>query len=203
MTDFQSLFISQLVNTSYAEMTAVFFGLVSVWHAKKEQIWVYPTGIISIIIYIAITFQYKLYGDMGIQIYYLVMSMYGWYFWTQGRGTHSPVSISKNNKQENTIVFLLFLSSFLLIRFGLGLTDSDVPGWDALTSALAITGMWLMARKKIEHWIAWIVVDSISVPLYIYKGLPLTSFQFLLFTLLAGWGYMTWNIKLKLKESQS
>ena len=127
MTDFQSLFISQLVNTSYPEMTAVFFGLVSVWYAKKEQIWVYPTGIISIIIYIAITFQYKLYGDMGIQIYYLVMSMYGWYFWTQGRGTHSPVPISKNNKQENTIVFLLFLSSFLLIRFGLGLTDSDVP----------------------------------------------------------------------------
>ena len=90
-----------------------------------------------------------------------------------------------------------------MIRFGLGLTDSDVPGWDALTSALAITGMWLMARKKIEHWIAWIIVDSISVPLYIYKGLPLTSFQFLLFTILAGWGYMTWNIKLKLKESQS
>jgi nicotinamide mononucleotide transporter len=180
MTDFQSLFISQLVNTSYAEMTAVFFGLVSVWYAKKEQIWVYPTGIISVIIYIGITFQYKLYGDMGIQIYYLVMSIYGWYFWTQGKGTHTPVPISKNNKQENTIIFLLFL-----------------------TSALAITGMWLMARKKIEHWIAWIIVDSISVPLYIYKGLPLTSFQFLLFTLLAGWGYMTWNIKLKLKESQS
>ena len=79
MTDFQSLFISQLVNTSYAEMTAVFFGLVSVWYAKKEQIWVYPTGIISVIIYIGITFQYKLYGDMGIQIYYLVMSIYGWY----------------------------------------------------------------------------------------------------------------------------
>ena len=95
MTDFQSLFISQLVNTSYPEMTAVFFGLVSVWYAKKEQIWVYPTGIISVIIYIAITFQYKLYGDMGIQIYYLVMSMYGWYFWTQGRGTHSPVPFQK------------------------------------------------------------------------------------------------------------
>ena len=184
-------------------MTAVFFGLASVWYAKKEQIWVYPTGLISVIIYVSITFQYKLYGDMGIQIYYLVMSIYGWYFWTKKKGTHTSVSISKNNKQENTIVFLLFLGSFLLIRFGLGLTHSDVPGWDALTSALAITGMWLMARKKIEHWIAWIVVDSISVPLYIYKGLPLTSFQFLLFTILAGWGYLTWNIKLKLKESQS
>ena len=96
-----------------------------------------------------------------------------------------------------------FLGSFLIIRFGLELTDSNVPGWDALTSALAIAGMWLMARKKIEHWIAWIIVDSISVPLYIYKGLPLTSFQFLIFTILAFWGYLTWNIKLRLKESQS
>ncbi|MAJ50861.1 MAG: nicotinamide mononucleotide transporter [Flammeovirgaceae bacterium] len=201
MTDFLSLFISQLVNTPYLEITAVFFGLVSVWYAKKEEIWVYPTGIISLIIYIGLTFQYKLYGDMGIQIYYLIMSIYGWYFWIRGKGAHTPVQISKNNKQENKILFLLFLGSFLLIRYGLGLTDSDIPGWDALTSALAIVGMWLMARKKIEHWIAWIAVDSISVPLYLYKGLPLTSFQFLIFTILAGWGYLTWNIKLKSKES--
>ena len=140
---------------------------------------------------------------MGIQVYYLVMSIYGWYFWIKGKGAQVPVPISRNNKQENLIVFSLFGGSFLLIRFGLELTDSSVPTWDALTSALAIAGMWLMARKKIEHWIAWIIVDSISVPLYIYKGLPLTSFQFLLFTILAVWGYLTWSIKLKLKESQS
>ena len=203
MNDFQSLFINQLNKTSAIETSAVFFGLLSVWYAKKEKIWLYPTGIVSVIIYIDLTFQYKLYGDMGIQVYYLIMSIYGWYFWIKGKGTQVPVPISRNNKQENLIVFLLFLGSFLLIRFGLELTDSNVPVWDALTSALAIAGMWLMARKKIEHWIAWIIVDSISVPLYIYKGLPLTSFQFLIFTILALWGYLTWNIKLKLKESQS
>ena len=131
------------------------------------------------------------------------MSIYGWYFWINGKGAQLPVPISRNNKQENLIVFLLFVGCFLLIRFGLELTDSSVPTWDALTSALAIAGMWLMARKKIEHWIAWIIVDSISFPLYIYKGLPLTSFQFLIYTILAVWGYLTWNIKLKLKESQS
>ena len=203
MNDLQSLFIIQLNKTSVIETFAVFFGLLSVWYAKKEIIWLYPTGIVSIIIYIDLTFQHKLYGDMGIQVYYLIMSIYGWYFWIKGKGAQVPVPISKNKKQENLIVFLLFLSSFLLIRFGLGLTDSNVPLWDALTSALAIAGMWLMARKKIEHWIAWIIVDSISVPLYIYKGLPLTSFQFLIFTILAFWGYLTWNIKLRLKESQS
>ncbi len=203
MNDFQSLFINQLNKTSAIETSAVFFGLLSVWYAKKEKIWLYPTGIVSVIIYIDLTFQYKLYGDMGIQVYYLIMSIYGWYFWINGKGAQLPVPISRNNKQENLIVFLLFLGSFLLIRFGLELTDSNVPVWDALTSALAIAGMWLMARKKIEHWIAWIIVDSISVPLYIFKGLPLTSFQFLIFTILAVWGYSTWNIKLKLKESQS
>ena len=200
---FQSLFITQLNKTSAIETSAVFFGLLSVWYAKKEKIWLYPTGIVSVIIYIDLTFQYKFYGDMGIQVYYLIMSIYGWYFWINGKGAQLPVPISRNNKQENLIVFLLFVGSFLLIRFGLELTDSSVPTWDALTSALAIAGMWLMARKKIEHWIAWIIVDSISVPLYIFKGLPLTSFQFLIFTILAVWGYSTWNIKLKLKESQS
>ena len=203
MNDFQSLFIIQLNKTSVTETFAVFFGLLSVWCAKKEIIWLYPTGIVSIIIYINLTFQHKLYGDMGIQVYYLIMSIYGWYFWIMGKGAQVPVPISKNNDNENLIVFLLFLGSFLFIRFVLELTDSNVPGWDALTSALAIAGMWLMARKKIEHWIAWIIVDIISVPLYIYKGLPFTSFQFLLFTILAVWGYSTWNIKLKLKESQS
>ena len=203
MNDFQSLFITQLNKTSVIETSAVFFGLLSVLYAKKEKIWLYPTGIVSVIIYIDLTFQYKLYGDMGIQVYYLIMSIYGWYFWIKGKGAQVPVPISRNNKQGNLIVFLLFVGSFLLIRFGLGLTDSNVPLWDALTSALAIAGMWLMARKKIEHWIAWIIVDSISFPLYIYKGLPLTSFQFLIYTILAVWGYLTWNIKLKLKESQS
>lgn len=203
MNDFQSLFIIQLNKTSVIETFAVFFGLLSVWYAKKEIIWLYPTGIVSIIIYINLTFQHKLYGDMGIQVYYLIMSIYGWYFWIMGKGAQVPVPISKNNDNENLIVFLLFLGSFLFIRFVLELTDSNVPGWDALTSALAIAGMWLMARKKIEHWIAWIIVDIISVPLYLYKGLPFTSFQFLLFTILAVWGYSTWNIKLKLKESQS
>ena len=203
MNDFQSLFITQLNKTSVIEISAVFFGLLSVWYAKKEKIWLYPTGIISVIIYIDLTFQHKLYADMAIQVYYLIMSIYGWYFWIQGKGAQVPVPISGNNRQENLIVFLLFLGSFFLIRLGLGLTDSNVPGWDALTSALAISAMWLMARKKIEHWIAWIIVDSISIPLYFYKDLPLTSFQFLIFTVLAVWGYLTWNIKLKLKESQS
>ena len=163
MNDFQSLFITQLNKTSAIETSAVFFGLLSVWYAKKEKIWLYPTGIVSVIIYIDLTFQYKLYGDMGIQVYYLIMSIYGWYFWIKGKGAQVPVPISRNNKQENLIVFLLFLGSFLLIRFGLELTDSNVPVWDALTSALAIAGMWLMARKKIEHWIAWIIVDSLSL----------------------------------------
>ena len=99
MNDFQSLFIIQLNKTSVIETSAVFFGLLSVWYAKKEIIWLYPTGIVSIIIYIHLTFQHKLYGDMGIQVYYLIMSIYGWYFWIKGKGAEVPVPISRNNKQ--------------------------------------------------------------------------------------------------------
>ena len=185
------------------EVTAVVFGLLSVWFSKNNNILVYPTGMISTSIFIYLLYKWVLLGDMMINAYYFIMSIYGWYFWIQGKGANATVPISRNNKQENLIVFLLFFGSFLLIRYGLELTDSNVPWWDALTSALAIAGMWLMARKKIEHWIAWIMLDSISIPLYIYKGLPMTSIQFLVFTILAIWGYSKWNIKLKLKESQS
>ncbi|MFY0688101.1 MAG: nicotinamide mononucleotide transporter [Cyclobacteriaceae bacterium] len=195
MNDLWAVFIEQLLATSWFEGIAVFFGLASVWYSKQEHIWVYPTGIISVLIYVYICFSYKLYADMGINGYYFVMSVYGWYHWTDTDGTKPQIPISINNRQENIISALIMISSFLLIRFGLDFTDTDVPTWDSMTTATAITGMWLMARKKIENWLAWIITDIISVPLYLYKGLPLTSFQFLIFTGLAIWGYQSWKTK--------
>ena len=111
---FSKLIYHSIKQNSVIETFAVFFGLLSVWYAKKEIIWLYPTGIVSIIIYIYLTFQHKLYGDMGIQVYYLIMSIYGWYFWIKGKRAQVPVPISKNNDNENLIVFLLFLGSFYL-----------------------------------------------------------------------------------------
>jgi nicotinamide mononucleotide transporter len=197
VNDLWTTLAQQFQEFSVLEAVAVFFGLLSVWYSKQENILVYPTGIVSVLIYIYITFQYKLYADMGINGYYFVMSVYGWYYWTNtSNSQRTQIPITKNNRRENFMALLLMIGSFVLIRFGLDFTDSDVPTWDSLTTSSAITGMWLMARKKIEHWLAWIITDLISVPLYMYKELPLTSFQFLVFTLLATWGYYSWKKKL-------
>lgn len=197
MNEWLTIFIDQLLATSWLEATAVVFGLASVWYSKQEHIWVYPTGIVSVLIYVFITYQYQLYADMGINGYYFVMSIYGWYHWTDtGNTAKEQIPISKNSFKENVLAVVIMATSFTIIRFGLDYTDSDVPGWDSFTTATAITGMWLMARKKLENWIAWIITDIVAVPLYLYKGLPLTSFQFLVFTALATWGYFSWKKKL-------
>jgi nicotinamide mononucleotide transporter len=191
------IFGQQLLATTWLEAIAVFFGLLSVWYSKQEHIWVYPTGIISVLIYIYITWNYGLYADMGINGYYFVMSVYGWYHWTNtADGSRLQIPITTNNRQENILAMAIMVISFIGIRFGLDFTDSTVPNIDSFTTATAITGMWLMARKKIENWLFWIVTDIVAVPLYLYKGLPLTSFQFLVFTVLACWGYVSWKKKL-------
>ena len=189
--------ISQAQGTSWLEVVATVFGLLSVWYSKQENILVYPTGIISVLIYAYITFQYNLYAETGINTYYFVMSVYGWYHWLDSGDSSNQIPISTLNRKETIVSFLLFLTSFLLIRFGLDFTDSDVPNWDAFTTSTAITGMWLMARKKIENWLAWIVTDIVAVPLYAYKGLLVTSLQFLVFTFLATWGYFEWRKRLQ------
>jgi len=179
------------------EAVAVLFGLLSVWYAKKENILVFPTGIVSVAIYVKICFEAKLYADMGINAYYFIMSIYGWYVWTNKTKTANQTPITSNSKTENGISILILLLSYFVLSFLLeNYTDSDVPQWDAITTSFAFTAMWLMAKKKIENWVAWIITDLISIPLYFYKGYILTSFQFLIFLLLAIAGYISWRKKL-------
>lgn len=196
MSEMIEILLSQLQQMSWLEGVAVFFGLLSVWYSKQENILVYPTGIVSVLIYVYITFNYKLYADMGINGYYFIMSVYGWYHWTNTSGQVGQIPITRNSMRENVIALSVFLLAFFIIRFGLNFTDSDVPNWDAITTASAISGMWLMARKKLENWLAWIFTDIIAVPLYLYKGLILTSLQFFVFTILATMGYMEWKKRL-------
>ncbi|PKP33648.1 MAG: nicotinamide mononucleotide transporter [Bacteroidetes bacterium HGW-Bacteroidetes-17] len=190
-----------ILNTTLLEIIAVFFGLLSVWYAKKADIKVYPTGIISVIIYVYICVGVKLYADMGINFVYFVMSIYGWYAWTKKDKKEKILPISFCTKKEyfiNVILFFVFL--VILIYVLLNYTDSNVPYWDSLTTAIFLVGMWLMARKKVENWILWIIGDAISIPLYFNKGLMLTSFQFSIFLVLAVLGYIEW--KRKVKETQ-
>lgn len=200
MQDFFSTLLEQATNVSWLEGIAVVFGLLSVWYSKQENILVYPTGIVSVVIAVYLTFTSKLYAEAGINSYYFVMSVYGWYYWTHADPNRPQVRVTRSSGKEHLIAAAMTIGAFMLIRFGLDYTDSDVPNWDAITTATAITGMWLMAKKKIENWIYWILTDVIATPLYFYKELYFFSFQFLVFTALATWGYFSWRRSL-LKEA--
>lgn len=176
------------------EGLAVSTGLASVWFSVKERIWVYPIGLISVSIYVYLSFIYGIYADMGINIYYVLMSIYGWYRWLQPSESGAAKEITRNSGKEWLLSIVLLLLSWVILfvilqRF----TDSEIPLWDSLTTSLAIVGMWLMAEKKVEHWLFWIATDLLSIPLYYYKNLLLTSGQFFVFTILAVIGWLQWN----------
>ena len=195
--------ITGMQQTGWLEWTAVVTGIMSVWFSSRENILVYPTGIISVLIYVYFGYTYLLYADMGVNAYYFIMSVYGWYHWTQTDDSNKDqIPVTTNNQREHIISLFILVSSFLILAFVLSqFTDSDVPYWDATTTCFAILGMWLMARKKLESWIAWIVTNLISIPLYFYKGLVLTSFQFLIFTIIAIVGYFAWKRSLEKEQN--
>ncbi len=191
-------FLEQLLNTSWLEAIAVITGIGSVWFSRQESILVYPVGIVSVLIYVYLAWMYQLYADSGVNFYYFVMSLYGWWNWKHTRDETEQIPISRSNSREHLINGFVFVASFILLGFVLTkFTDSDVPMWDAFTTAAAITAMWLMAQKKIEHWIFWLICNLSSIPLYTYKGLPFTSFQFVIFTILSVMGWTSWSRKLK------
>jgi nicotinamide mononucleotide transporter len=182
----------------WLEMIAVFFGFLSVWYAKKENIWVYPTGIISTVIFVYLLWVYSLLGDMLINGYYSLLSVYGWWVWTRKEGG-APLAISRTTPKEKKWSILFFAVTMLFVVVVYDYFDK-FNVWtayvDTLTTAIFFVGMWLMAKKKIENWTFWIIGDVISIPLYWYKGLIFTSFQYLIFTIIAILGYIEWKNRL-------
>lgn len=178
------------------EGVAVILGLASVWFAKQDNILVYPTGMISTGIFVYLLLQVGLIGDFMINAYYFIMSMYGWYFWTRTKEGIIEHPIARMNSEEKRWWIILFMI-ILLIVGGIYLFFDKWEDWtapiDTFTTALFFVGMWLMARKKIEHWIFWIVGDIISIPLYLFKELGLISLQYLIFTVIAIFGYIQWK----------
>ena len=184
------------------EITAVVFGIISVLFARKNNILVYPTGLISTLIFIYILYNFKLYGEFIINIYYSVMSILGWYLWSRRNNGQEEFPISIMNSKEYKISGLIFTVTLLFIALVYHFFDkfTDLTAYvDAFTTALFFVGMWLMAKRKIENWIVWIIADIISVPLYFYKGLTFSSLQFIVFTIIAILGYIEWKIFLQKK----
>jgi nicotinamide mononucleotide transporter len=178
------------------EVLGVLFGLTSVWYAKKNNIWVYPTGMISTAIFVHLLLKWSLLGDMLINGYFFVMSAYGWFCWTRKKEEVYVNPISTTVRKEYFTSAALFIGSLLFVYWIYVLFDkwNDWTAYvDTFTTAIFFVGMWLMARRKIENWIFWIIGDFISIPLYFYKGLTLTSIQYIIFTAIAIYGYRSWK----------
>ena len=187
-SDYQTLDIS-------LEIIAVVFGILSVWFSKKNNILVYPTGMISTSIFTYLLFKWSLLGDMMINAYYFMMSVYGWYIWTRKvNNIVTPISkVSSPEKITSLIIFFFSLSFVYGIYNYFDKWGSYTSYIDNFTTAIFFVAMWLMANRKIENWIFWIIGNIISIPLYFYKGLTFTSIQYIIFTVIAISGYYTWK----------
>ena len=178
------------------EIVAVFFGFLSVWFSKQNNVLVFPTGMISTIIFVYLLLKWELLGDMMINGYYFTMSVYGWFIWTRKVDDADVTPISRTTKNEKKVSLAIFLGTLLFV-YMVYKTFNKWTNWvayaDTLTTAIFFVGMWLMARRKIENWVFWIVGNIISVPLYYYKGFTFTSFQYLGFTIIAIFGYLAWE----------
>lgn len=178
------------------EVIAIVFGLLSVLFSKQNNILVFPTGIISTLIFVYLLLKWGLLGDMMINAYYFIMSIYGWFIWTRKVDEAHVTPITKTTFSEKKIGTAIFFVTLLFVYLVYQVFDKWthwVAYIDTFTTAIFFVGMWLMARRKLENWIFWIIGNTISVPLYFYKGFTLTSFQYLIFTIIAVFGYLAWR----------
>ena len=185
------------------EFFAAVLGVISVWFAKKNKILVYPTGIISTLIYVWILFKNQLLGDLIVNAYFFLMSIYGWFFWSRKNEGNFQNNISRLNLNESIFGLIIFTFGFITINYLYNISnwqENHVSSIDTLTTAIFCSAMWFMARRKIEHWILWIIGDIVSVPLYIYKSLYFTSIQYLIFTIIALLGFFTWLKEINKKK---
>ena len=178
------------------EIVAVIFGFLSVWFSKQNNILVFPTGMISTSIFVYLLLKWGLLGDMMINGYYFIMSVYGWYIWTRKVDATHVTPISRTTLKEKYLSLAIFIATLLFVYIVYKAFDKWT-GWvayvDTVTTATFFVGMWLMAKRKLENWIYWIIGDVISVPLYFYKGFTFTSFQYFGFTAIAIFGYLAWK----------
>ena len=178
------------------EAVVLLTGILSVWYAKKENILVYPTGLIATLITVYLFFRDGLLGDMMMNFYWSAMSIYGWWNWSRMKGDEHAVQISRTTTKEKGIGIALFIAT-LVVNYGVYTIFGDeiAPSnyIDIFTSGIFFTAMWYMALKKIENWVLWIIADIITIPLYASRGWGMLSFQYVIFTIIAIQAYFAWR----------
>lgn len=187
----------------YIEVIATLTGLIYLVYSVQGKMLLWLFGLITSALYVYVFFNSGIYADMGINIYYVLISIYGWYHWKFGkRKDQQALPVSRLDLKTGIYLLVISLIVFLFIALVLDkLTDSTIAGWDAFTTAFSITATWMLARKIAEHWLVWIVVDLVSAGLYIYKGLYPTVLLFVVYTLLAFVGFNTWMKEWKMQIS--
>ncbi len=201
LSEITNSFIEGLRQTSLLEFIAVLSGIASVWFSRQENILVFPTGLVNTIIYIYLSITGNLYGEASVNCYYTIMNIYGWALWSKkDKDQHNLLVIKRSTGKEWMAQLVFFGVFYLLIFLVLSHLKNDfapgaLPAADAFASATAYTGMWLMAKKKVESWYWWIATDIASIPLYFTKGFVFTSFQFLVLLVLAIAGLISWQKK--------
>jgi nicotinamide mononucleotide transporter len=194
-------FIDGLFQTSALEFIAVLAGIASVWFSKKEQVLVYPVGLINTTIFVYLSFKGHLLGEASVNIYYTIMSIYGWWLWTRKNDQQETILQIQFSTSKEVLQQLLFFAAFYVVLYTAlffsktSFAPGAIPGADALSSAAAYTGMWLMAKKKVESWYYWIATNIFSIPLYFVKGYVFTSVQFAVLLALAIAGLIEWRKK--------
>jgi nicotinamide mononucleotide transporter len=203
MHDIFQQFVLGIKETSLLEYVAVFTGIASVWYSKKENILVYPVGMVNTIIYIYLSVKGDLFGEASVNFYYTVMSIYGWIIWARKNEQHQHVlHITYSTAREWAIQLLFFTVFYMAIYFSLiylkkAFYANTIPWADAFASATAYTGMWLMAKKKVESWWWWVGTNIASIPLYFVKGFVFTSVYYIVLLVLAVLGLIEWQQRVK------
>ena len=183
---------------NYIEFIAAVAGLLYVVLSVKQNAWLWFFGIITSAMYIYVYFVSKFYADMSLQFYYLFISIYGWFIWIYGTNKkQKELKISRINFITGIILFIATVFIFIFYAFVLHQTDSTVPYGDSFTTALSIIGTWMLAKKKIEHWFVWMIVNPVAIGLYVYKGLYITSLLFVVYLIFAVVGYFEWRQEFK------
>ncbi|NLO03149.1 MAG: nicotinamide mononucleotide transporter [Bacteroidales bacterium] len=189
------------INNNIVELLGAALGILYIFFSIKQNIFTWPTGLLTSLLYIIVFFRSGFYADMGLQFYYVFISIYGWYYWLKGgrqaAGTDNAKSelpvkrVPRKVMLKLAVIFILIYVAilFILLKF----TDSTVPFMDTLTTALSIIATWMLAKKYIEHWLIWIFVDIVSAGLYVYKSLWPTVILFIIYTILAVAGYREWK----------
>lgn len=187
---------------TYLEIVAVAFGIVSVFLSSRQNIWSWPTAIVNVSLFSVLFFRAGLYSDTGLQVVYLILSIYGWYEWLYGGAGHTKLEVSRTTPKTWAILAVIGVVSWLLLStITSRLPGTSLPRLDSATTTISLIAQWMMTRKLLENWLLWVGVDVVYIGMFIYKDLHLTAFNYAVYLVIAAFGYVSWRKSLQVKAA--